>query len=259
MIYQHQHFGVSEYFRKERGRDFNFPKHIHRSFEFITVLSGSMTVTVGDRSYVLEKNQGVLIFPDQIHALESTKSEHMLIIFSPDIVRAYYSRHQGDSPTNNKISVPSYIVSQMEMLEDGCSAIKMKAVLYSICSLLDESTEYVKRKRTDARLLYSIFDFVEQNFEGDCTLAQLCESLGYNATYVSRFFSEMTQMSFVEFVNRYKISKACYLLSNTEKSILECSYDCGYKSLRTFNRNFKMYVGMTPTEYRDNDKEAFVV
>lgn len=260
MIYQYQHFGVSEYFRKEKGRDFNFPKHIHRSFEFITVLSGSMTVTVGDREYILEKNEGVLIFPDQIHSLRSTKSEHMLIIFSPDIVRAYYSKHVGDSPIQNKFSVPPYIVSQMEKLEHGGSVIKMKAVLYSICDLLDEATEYVRKKSTDAKLLYSIFEFVDSNFESrECTLEQLSEALGYNDTYISRFFSETTQMSFVEFVNRCKISKACYLLSNTNKPILECSYDCGYRSLRTFNRNFKLYTGITPSEYRAYGGESSVV
>ena len=250
MFYQYQHFGVSEYFCKERGKDFNFPRHNHRSFEFITVLSGSMTVSIGEKKYTLGAGEAVLIFPDQIHSLESTESEHMLVIFSPDIVRAYYSRLAGERPTNSKFAVSPYLLEQINELEAGCSTVKMKAVLYSLCALLDENTRYVKKKSTERGLLYDIFDFVENNFDGDCSLERLSGMLGYNSSYLSRYFSDATEMSFISFVNKYKISRACYLLTNTDKTVLECAYDCGYTSLRSFNRNFKMHVGVTPREYR---------
>ena len=74
--------------------------------------------------------------------------------------------------------------------------------------------------------------------------------LGYNSSYLSRYFSDATEMSFISFVNKYKISRACYLLTNTDKTVPECAYDCGYTSLRSFNRNFKKHVGVTPREYR---------
>ncbi len=41
-----------------------------------------------------------------------------------------------------------------------------------------------------------------------------------------------------------------YLLRNTDKSALECSCECGYTSLRSFNRNFKAIIGTSPTDYR---------
>ena len=92
MFYQFQHFGISEYFCKEYGKNFSFPAHLHQSFEFITVLSGEMDITVDDKTYKLSSGESLLIFPHQLHSLSSTNSKHMLCIFSPDIVIAYYSK-----------------------------------------------------------------------------------------------------------------------------------------------------------------------
>ena len=152
MFYEGKHFGVSEHFCKESGENFNFPTHMHRSFEFITILDGEMTVSIGNAKYLLKKGEGVLIFPEQTHSLECSESRHLLVIFSPDIVRAYYSKHSAEYPKNNKITLPAHLIQQISELERDPSLIKMKAALYLICSLLDENTEYEKRNSAEGSL-----------------------------------------------------------------------------------------------------------
>lgn len=78
----------------------------------------------------------------------------------------------------------------------------------------------------------------------------MSNELGYNSAYLSRYFGEVANMSYTSYVNRYKVSKACYILKNTDKTVLECAYECGYNSLRNFNRNFKSIIGLSPKEYR---------
>ena len=250
MFYQTQHFGLSEYFRKERGKNFSFPMHIHHSFEFITIIEGSMVVCVGNDRYELKKGEGILIFPEQLHSLASTDSEHMLIIFSADIVSAFYSKHSSELPKCAKHTIPSHLISEISKLDEQPSTIKLKGILYSLCAILDESTEYVKRKIPENGLLYSIFAFVENNYAKSCTLDNLSNTVGYNSSYLSRYFSDATGISFVSYVNRYRISRACYMLKNSRKTVMECAYDNGYTSLRSFNRNFKLYVGISPKEFR---------
>ena len=252
MLYQNQHFGISEYFHKESGRDFSFPMHMHRSFEFIVILSGNMTVNIGQDTYKLEKGEGVFIFPEQLHSLISTESEHSLVIFSPDIISTFFSKHSSELPRNAKIKVPPYLATQISELDGHSPIIKSKGILYMLCALLDENTEYVKRKALENGLLRAIFDFIDNNFNKSCTLEDLSIAIGYNSSYLSRYFKEFTNMTFVSCVNRYRISRACYMLKNSDKTVLECAYECGYKSLRSFNRNFMLYVGVTPTDYRTN-------
>ena len=251
MFYQHRHFGTSEYFCKEYGRNFNFPNHLHRSFELISVNSGSMTVVIDGERYILEKGETVLIFPNQLHSLESSECEHVLIIFSPEIVAAYYNRHTGDVPTSNKISLPKYLIDEIDVVGESASTVRKKALLYSVCAAFDEQAEYRKGRSTDHELIHLIFEYIEKNYTKECSLGGLHNALGYSESYLSRYFSNSTGISFVSFVNRYRINRACYLLKNANISILECAMDCGYSSLRSFNRNFLMYVGMTPREYRE--------
>ena len=253
MLYQDNHFGISEYFCKESGENFSFPMHMHHSFEFITILEGNMTVNIGNCRYELRSGEGVLIFPEQIHSLESTDSKHLLVIFSPDTVSAYYSTHSTEIPKNSKITISPYLVHQLQILDAASSVIKRKAILYSLCATLDENAEYIKKKNDEYGLICSIFDFVEKNYANECSLHAMSHALGYSSSYISRYFKEITTMSFVSYVNRYKISKACYALKNSHKSILECACECGYFSLRNFNRNFKNIIGLTPKEYREND------
>ena len=66
----------------------------------------------------------------------------------------------------------------------------------------------------------------------------------------SRYFRQTVGISYSEYVIQYKISRACYLLQNSEATILDISSDCGFNSLRSFNRNFRLQLGIPPAEYR---------
>lgn len=255
MFYQPQHFGLSEYFYKEIGKNFSFPMHIHCSFELITILEGNMTVCAGSDRYELKKGEGILIFPEQLHSLESTKSEHLLIIFSTDIVSAFYSKHVSELPKCAKFTFPPHLISEISKVDERSSIIKLKGVLYSLCAILDDNIEYVKRNTLQNGLLHSIFDFIENNFDKSCTLDDVSIAVGYNRSYLSRYFSDATGISFVSYVNQYRISRACHMLKNSNKTVLECSYDSGYTSLRSFNRNFKLYVGVSPKCYRAKNEQ----
>jgi len=209
-----------------------------------------MTVCAGKDEYELKKGEGILIFPEQLHSLESTKSKHLLIIFSADIVSAFYSKHVSELPKCAKLTIPQYLITEISKFDERSSIIKLKGALYSLCAMLDDDTKYLKRSTLENGLLHSIFDFVESNFDRSCTLDDLSIAVGYNRSYLSRYFSESIGISFVSYVNQYRISRACHMLKNSNKTVLECSYDSGYTSLRNFNRNFKLYVGVSPRCFR---------
>ena len=224
--------------------------HIHHSFEFIMIFEGSMTVYAGNDKYELKKGEGILIFPEQLHSLESTESEHLLFIFSADIVSAFYSKHSSELPKCAKLTISPHLISEISGLDERSSIIKLKGVLYSLCAMLDDNTEYITRKIYENGLLHAIFDFVENNFNRSCTLDDLSKAVGYNRSYLSRYFSGFTGISFISYINQYRISRACHMLKNSSKTVVECAYDSGYTSLRSFNRNFKLYVGVSPKHFR---------
>ncbi len=254
MFYEFNHFGVSEYFCKEYGTDFTFPVHLHHSFEIIVSMEGEMEVMVDEMPYMLHKGEAVLIFPNQLHALKSIHNRHMLCIFSPELVQAYSSKIRRLRPEKNHFTPDPYLISAVDRLDDCSGIFEKKGVLYSLCAAFDKTATYISRTDPDKDLLHSIFSFVEENFQGECSLEELAKRTGYSYSYVSRCFKRITGISFQNYVNRYRIRNACYLLVNSTDTILQCALDSGYTSLRSFNRNFVQLLGIPPKEYRESQK-----
>ena len=139
------------------------------------------------------------------------------------------------------------------LLAENHSIVQLKGVLYSICGEFDQQAEYKPHENGRDELLANIFTFVETNFSKACSLSELSEYTSYHYVYLSKYFKSCTGIAYTDYVNRYRVNEACYLLRNdSKKTILQTAYDCGFDSLRTFNRNFKKVMGMTPSQYQSN-------
>lgn len=253
MFYQFDHLGSPDYLKFEKGENFSFPLHLHQCFELITVVDGNMQVTVDKNEYSLQKGESLLIFPNQIHSLQSENSRHILCIFSPRLVQAFASARLGKLPLNNKFAAGKNLEENMYQLENDTTTTFKKGLLYTACALFDQTALYRDSEPDKEKLLFRIFSFVEENFKGDCTLAALSKNSGYDYSYLSRYFKKIVGMSFNSYVNQYRISHACYLMKNTASTILECAIESGFLTLRSFNRNFKELYNITPAQYRKSN------
>lgn len=249
MFYQYNHLGSADYLKIEKNENFSFPPHLHQCFEIIIILSGQMKITVDGKQFVLEKNDAMLIFPNQIHELESTNSKHILCIFSTKLVQAYTTKFSDKIPKSNKFCPDKYLIESLEKLDANSSSTDKKGVLYSLCGQFDRQSEYIDKKTDRGDLLYKMFDFVEENFNKDCSLLNLSKNLGYDYSYLSRHFKKIVGISFNSYTTHYRLSHACYLMENTQQTILQCAYNSGFTSLRNFNRCFKERLKITPTQY----------
>lgn len=252
MFYEFKHLSSLDYIKIERNCNFSFPPHLHQCFEIIVILSGEMKVTVDEKEFLLKKNEATLIFPNQIHALESTESEHVLCIFSPQLVQAYVTKLSDKTPMNNKFQPDGYLVDALQNLTTASSTAEKKGVLYSLCGQFDKTAIYGEKQADQERLLYRIFAFVENNLHYDCSLVSLSREIGYDYSYLSRYFKKTIGLSFNTYVTHYRLSHACYLMENTTHSIIQCAFESGFSSLRSFNRSFKEYLKITPSQYRKN-------
>ena len=254
MFYQYNHLGSPDYLKIEKGVNFSFPSHLHQCFEIIIITSGQMKITVDGKSFVVKKGEALLIFPNQIHSLESSSSEHLLCIFSPRIVQAYMVKVADKIPVNNKFSPSNYLIDSLDELEHSKSPMERKGTLYSLCGVFDKNAKYKEKKQDGERLLHKIFSFVEEYYNKECTLLKLADIIGYDYSYISRYFKKTVGISFNTYVTNYRISNACYLMENTKLPIIRCAFESGFTSLRSFNRCFKENLNTTPTQYRKDKK-----
>ena len=180
-----------------------------------------MKITVDRNEFNLKKNEALLIFPNQIHDLQSEESEHLLCIFSPKLVQAFSSKLIDKIPVNNKFSPDMYLINALSKLTAQSKTSERKGVLYSLCSQFDKNAEYALRQADKQDLLYKIFSFVESNYKKECSLTELATNTGYDYSYLSRYFKKIVGISFNSYVNHSRLSHACYLMENSNIPIIE--------------------------------------
>jgi len=256
MFYEKENSLITDDFKYYMVNKFGFPPHLHRNFELITPLDHVKKVSIDAQEYTLYPGEAVLIFPNQIHSLfPSEKDSQFLCLFSPNMVQAYSNIYQTKIPENNLFQIDLSYVQRLQQANDEKNMLMIKGLLYQLCGEFHRNAVYQNRKNDKDALIEQIFEFVENNYISECSLDDLAKQVGYHYVYLSKYFKRYTGMSFTEYVNRHRINEACYLLKNTDESILKIAYDCGFHSLRSFNRNFKSAIQITPQTYRENGYE----
>jgi AraC-like DNA-binding protein len=105
-------------------------------------------------------------------------------------------------------------------------------------------------KKEEARLK-SVYGFIEQNFNRKIELDEVADLSNLSPAAFCRYFKKMTKLSFIEFLNNYRINHAKRLLMNA-KNVSEACYDSGFESLSYFNRTFKKVTGENPSTFQKN-------
>ena len=90
---------------------------------------------------------------------------------------------------------------------------------------------------------------MEASYASTITLQEIADSVQMTPKYFCKFFREMTRSSPIEYLNSYRIERACYLLLTTNQSITEVAYNTGFNDLSYFIKLFKRYKGITPKQY----------
>lgn len=95
-----------------------------------------------------------------------------------------------------------------------------------------------------------IINFVENNYTQKITLKMLATQFGINESYLSRMFKNQTGKNLIYYVNEKKMHKARELLGNPHIMIKEAAYAVGYDDQFYFNKLFKRFFHVSPTEFR---------
>ena len=98
--------------------------------------------------------------------------------------------------------------------------------------------------------LSKILNYINLNYTEKITLTQLSQQFGMNASAFSRYFKEKTAKSPIEYINEMRIGYACKLLQNSNQTISQICFECGFNNISNFNRFFKTLIHMSPSDYQ---------
>jgi AraC-like DNA-binding protein len=92
--------------------------------------------------------------------------------------------------------------------------------------------------------------YLYEHHDEELRLAKVAAVSGMSPESFSRFFKKATGKTFIVFLNELRISSACSLIHQSELTITEICFTCGFSNLSNFNRRFRKIKNMTPVEYR---------
>lgn len=94
-------------------------------------------------------------------------------------------------------------------------------------------------------------EFIAANYKETFDLEDVANVAGLSPFYFCKMFKKVTGDHFTVYVNRVRTENAKVLLLNPNLRVNEVAYECGFQSLTHFNRIFKKFAGVSPTEYRE--------
>ena len=253
LTYESHHFGENTTFSNYYNCNFNFPKHLHRSFELIYVKDGCLQVSINNRTFEVKKDECIFILPYEIHSfVTKDSSESYICVFSPEYINTFHSMLHEKFLDNPIFTLSTDIKNLIidKLFKHNSNLLEMKGYLYLICSEILNHSNIVDNIKNDYELLHKTLNYVQENFTKDISLQSIAKKFGYSYTYLSKYLNNTLGTSFVDFINENRINYSMYLLKNTDDTITDIAYACGYSSIRSFNRNFVKITNSTPKLYR---------
>lgn len=99
-------------------------------------------------------------------------------------------------------------------------------------------------------IVHECLDFIKAHYTEDINIIKAAKEIHVNADYLGRVLKKECGCPFLQLLTKYRLEKACSLLSDIDLSISEISSMTGFKDFRYFGQVFKSEYKMTPTGYR---------
>ena len=233
--------------------------HLHKELEIIYVRKGKAVAYADKNSYLLNAGDMFIAFPNQVHYYRTViRGEFMVLIFSPDILYDVSSKISKSKPDINCFTSLDDgnlkdIFDSIYSLDGEYKNIAISGYLNVVMSRILPKLRLQTVDTENNSAFFNVIDFCTHNFKDDITLDIVAEELHLSKYYISRLINKRLGQNFNEYINNLRISEACNLLRVTDKKIADISEDVGFGTIRSFNRSFKLIMGMSPAEYRSKN------
>ncbi len=119
-------------------------------------------------------------------------------------------------------------------------------------SLLNVEGVALEIQPQDTDRMNTIYHYVRENFKENIPLETIADKVSMTVPAFCRYFKKMSNKTFTEFTNEYRLVHASKLLVESSKSISEICLESGFNNFSHFNKIFKRYHGKSPRDYRNN-------
>ncbi|MEY8870610.1 AraC family transcriptional regulator [Meridianimaribacter flavus] len=274
-------FGSSIFVRRHENYTFQEEVkpfwHFHPEIELIYVNKGKGKRHIGNHLSYFNNSQLLLIGPNLPHNGFTDRltinGSQTLIQFKPDFLGTHFFNIPEMERINNLFERSKkgilFGVKTKKKLGDKIERFAKKEgfkkilVLLEILHTLAKAEDYTllnadgfafETEAQDSAKIDIIFKHVNQNFTEHISLDEIADKVSMTVPAFCRYFKKVTGKTFTKFVNEYRVVHATKLLSESQISITDVCYECGFNNFSHFNKVFKEVTGKSASKYRGEVK-----
>lgn len=262
----------------------DYPFHWHDCIEVIFVMKGSILLElIKDPALVnpmlmCEKDIYVATM-NEIHRIYKTEEENTVLLMQIDA--GFVRRHFAGvdviefsclfNPDTNierekiqEIKEQVFHLSRLILNAAGKNSAEIERVSYELLFNLIENFNIINRAlaRVSERKKYiarftRISNYIINNFNNKNVLQEIAEREYLDADYISHELKRYFGSSFQVAINFYRIENSMRLLLDSELTIDQIAYECGFSAPKYFYKNFKIYYAQGPLAFRQRYKKQY--
>ena len=201
-----------------------------------TAVSARVQLTGTERAEALEKEWNAFFTAARRRQIKSEDFGSAMSLF----VQEYSNVYKKD--IGEKLGRP-YIYGTLS---------EYKEILFE--TIFEENSRLLERTgegQTEKKMQKAV-EYIRNNYNTDINMAVVSNYVSMNYSLFSTAFKNYTGINFVSYIRELRIDEAKRLLKETDMRVNEIGQKVGYDNDKHFMKNFKEFVGVSPTEYRRN-------
>lgn len=247
--------------------------HFHPEIEMVYVNKGKGRRHIGNHLSYFNNSQLILIgsnlphngFTDRL----TSKGKETMVQFHPDFLgetlktlpelkNIFQLLERAKKGILFKPEIKKIVGPKIEKLTKY-TGIKRITKLLEILELLALTDDYVvlnengyvfETQPQDSDKIDKIFKYVSKNYQNHITLDEIANYVSMTVPAFCRYFKKVTGKTFTQFVNEFRVFHATKLLTESQSSITDICFECGFNNFSHFNKVFSEVIGKSASKYR---------
>ena len=244
------------------------------------ILSGTASIRIGDRTYMLEQDT-LLYYPKgSVYELNALSDDFKLISVNFDFGQDEYQDTVMRVPQPYSAGEPIHAEHMMEEIAEEDSFLSGPALFYNaqeyqsyllrimnefrcsmpysrnLCSCILKELlillHYTSQKTSlkNRQIIREILEYLESNYTLPLTNETIAVHFGYHPNYLGRLFKKNLQMTPQQYVLHLRLAQAKKLIAESTLPMMEIAFQVGFQDYPYFSAYFKKKTGLSPAEYR---------
>jgi two-component system response regulator YesN len=223
---------------------------------------------IASYQWFIAKKQGIQPYPDatirELVTLLSYLEDKLCSSCNEEISKAFSHFHtvikNGRYHIRHVVYAFNYIIETLDKERKYDINIQYEEELLEYFRGLEDMVNFfIQLSHNNTKLkdgeirIENIVEYICMHFMEHISLGSVAEKFFINPDYLCRLFRQETGVNFTNYLTNLRIRYACELLKNSELPIHLIAEQCGFQSYFYFARVFKQQMGVTPTQYRNDD------